>query len=179
MSTARRYLPHYRVKDYQDWDGDWELWQGIAVSMAPSPFGRHQELAGQILFEMKLAINDTNYDAVVLGEIDWIVADDTVVRPDVVVLCGDAPDRHVERTPALVVEVLSPSTAQRDRTFKFDLYRDQGVKHYLILDPEKNSVDVYALDDSGQYVAQVVGSTIDLNLCGDCQWKIPVVNLFP
>ena len=41
MSIAPKYQPHYTVDDYQHWEGDWELWNGVAVAMAPSPFGPH------------------------------------------------------------------------------------------------------------------------------------------
>ena len=127
MSTAYRYLPKYTVEDYQQWEGDWELWQGIPISMSPSPFGRHQECCANLLFELKSSVKATQCHATVLYEIDWIVSDDTVVRPDVLVLCGDAPSRHVEDPPAVVAEVLSSATQQRDRTAKFDLYQPMGI----------------------------------------------------
>ena len=33
------YKPRYTVDDYESWAGDWELWQGTAIAMTPSPFG--------------------------------------------------------------------------------------------------------------------------------------------
>lgn len=134
MGSAYRYLPHYTVADYQQWDGDWELWQGIPVSMSPSPFGPHQTVAVRLATTIQNAIDRDHCDAVVLAAIDWIVSEDTVVRPDVLVLCGGVPPRHVEEVPAVVAEILSPSTADRDRTAKFELYRDEGAKYYLMLD---------------------------------------------
>ena len=43
VSTAPRYLPHYTVADHAAWQGDWELLDGVAVAMTPSPFGPHAE----------------------------------------------------------------------------------------------------------------------------------------
>lgn len=41
MSTAPRYEPRYTIADWRQWEGCWELWNGLAVAMTPSPFGRH------------------------------------------------------------------------------------------------------------------------------------------
>ncbi len=48
MSRALKYIPNYTLTDYRRWEGDWELWDGIPVSMSPSPFGTHQWAATQI-----------------------------------------------------------------------------------------------------------------------------------
>jgi Uma2 family endonuclease len=178
MSTAHRYLPEYTVDDYQQWEGDWELWQGIPISMSPSPFGRHQECCLNVAFELKSSIKSTRCHATVLYEIDWIVSNQTVVRPDVLVLCEDAPSKHVEDPPVVIAEVLSPSTAQRDRTAKFELYQDEGVKYYLIVDTDKNVLEAFLLDESGKYVRHEFGNEIALDICDDCKLRFPVANLF-
>jgi len=177
MSTAHRYLPNYTVEDYQQWQGDWELWQGIPVSMTPSPFGRHQKVAARLLTMLQNGIDATQCDAVVLAEIDWIVSADTVVRPDLVVLCGAVPARHVENAPAIIAEVLSPATAQRDQTVKFHLYQDEGVQYYLMLDPEKNVLKAFALDD-GVYCEQKLSDELVLDICGQCSLRLPIASLF-
>jgi Uma2 family endonuclease len=178
MSTVYRYLPEYTVDDYQQWEGDWELWQGIPISMTPSPFGRHQRVAARLLTMLQNGIDENQCDAVVLGEIDWIVSENTVVRPDLVVLCGDAPERHVEHAPEIVAEVLSPSTEHRDRAAKFELYQDEGVKYYLIVDADKHVLDAFRLDDSGKYGRHEFGEEIALSVCDDCQLRFTVADLF-
>ncbi|WP_220498371.1 Uma2 family endonuclease [Stieleria mannarensis] len=95
MSPADRYRPHYTVKDHQSWEGDWELWQGIAVSMTPSPLGCHQRIARNLVVDLDVKIREAGCDANVLFEIDWIVARDTVVRPDVIVVCGETPAKQI------------------------------------------------------------------------------------
>jgi hypothetical protein len=42
VSTAPRYLPHYTVADHAAWEGDWELLDGVALAMTPSPFWGRQ-----------------------------------------------------------------------------------------------------------------------------------------
>ena len=88
MSRAPRYHPHYTVDDYQHWEGRWELWEGMAIAMSPSPFGRHAKLLARTIAALQVAIDSAGCDATVLVEIDWIVSRDTVLRPDVTVVCG-------------------------------------------------------------------------------------------
>jgi Uma2 family endonuclease len=134
--TALKYIPNYRVSDYQSWEGDWELWDGIPVAMSPSPFGIHQWAATSFAASIKNQLDDQGCnDCYVLMELDWIVSDRTVVRPDVAVCCGKFPERFIESAPLLIIEVLSESTAEKDRTSKRELYQSLGVQHYLIHDP--------------------------------------------
>lgn len=172
MSTAPQYLPHYSVADYKQWEGDWELWNGIPVAMAPSPFGRHQYLSLRIAQALLTAIESAKCEAVVLQEIDWIVCDDTIVRPDIVVVCNGVPEQHVTETPSLVVEILSPSTAAKDRNDKLKLYEDNGVDHYLIVDPVQNSVEQMIRDESGRFSLALVTETLQLTVCGHCRIAI-------
>jgi Uma2 family endonuclease len=146
--------------------------------MTPSPFGRHQKVAMRLATTLQNAIDKVDCEAVVLAEIDWIVSDDTVVRPDVLVLCGDAPSGHVENPPTIVAELLSPSTEKRDRTAKFDLYQDEGVQYYLMLDPERNVIHLYELGADGVYQQHESGSEIVLNICDDCELRLSVDGLF-
>jgi Uma2 family endonuclease len=178
MSTAPRYLPRYTVAEYQAWQGDWELWDGIAVSMSPSPFGPHQRVAGRFYAALQMAIENAQCPATALYEIDWIISNHTVVRPDIVVLCGDAPERHLEQAPVVVAEILSPSTADRDRHHKRALYQAEKVHDYFILDPSLRTLSWFQLDNHGDYQRQNVGDQIVLNICENCQLKVVTANLF-
>ncbi len=151
MSSAEEYVPRYTVADYGSWKGEWELWAGIPVSMTPSPFGPHQVVTTRLARLIGNQLEASQSPCEVIQEIDWIVRDDTVVRPDIVVVCGGIPEKHVTSTPALVVEVLSQSTADKDRTAKRRLYEEQNVPHYMIVDPERMQIDLFALDESGNY----------------------------
>lgn len=178
MSAVPKYIPRYTVDDYAAWEGDWELWDGIAVSMSPSPFGAHQLLLFNLAAELRTQILKQTCEAVVLGEIDWIVSRETVVRPDVVVICGEAPEKHIELTPHFVAEVLSASTAERDRSFKRDLYDEQGVPIYAILDPELKTVQLYRRDGEGKWRSESVVDSFEITLCEDCAVTIRLADLF-
>jgi Uma2 family endonuclease len=168
VSTAPRYLPHYTVADHAAWEGDWELIDGVAVSMTPSPFGRHAERLSRLAATLWNAIDATGCHATVLAEIDWIVADDTVVRPDLVVVCGSAPPRHVEQPPALVAEILSAATRDRDLTVKRELYETHGVRWYLIIDPDAGESVLLRLGKAGRYESFPASGVREIDLCPDC-----------
>lgn len=172
MSTASRYQPHYKVEDYLQWEGRWELWSGTAVAMSPSPTGRHAEMVARLVMALGNAIEAEGCSATVLVEIDWIVARDTVVRPDVTVVCGTPPKGHVEQTPAIVVEVLSAATRERDLVFKRALYAEQRVPIYVIADPDERRLEVVSRSAGGHSTSKSLDGTsppLAIDACGDCR----------
>lgn len=187
MSTVPRYEPRYTIDDYRHWEGRWELWNGFPVSMTPSPFGRHAKALTDAAATFKQAVDAAEADdagcrATVLTEIDWIVAADTVVRPDLVVVCGGVPERHVESPPAIVVEVLSAATRQRDQTVKRELYREQGVGWYVLIDPDAGSVEILertAASGGPAWVQRPATAAVEMTVCGRCRLTVPVHALVP
>ena len=177
MSTAPKYVPHYTVDDYQQWDGDWELWDGLPVAMTPSPFGRNSKLTVRMATIIQNVVDAAGCDAAVLVEIDWIVASDTVIRPDLVVVCGSEPETHVMETPAVVVEVLSESIRQRDLNFKRSIYQRQAVPYYLIIDPDTAELTALKLNQAG-YSTMEISDSIDLEICDRCRLGLNVDRLF-
>lgn len=177
-SSAAQYAPRYNVTDYQMWEGDWELWDGIAIAMTPSPFGPHQAAVAGLLTELRLAIRRQACRATALAELDWIVRGDTVVRPDVVVVCGEVPERHLESAPALVAEVLSSTTRQNDLTFKRELYAEQGVPTYLIVDPDSEKVEQLTLDQSGEYRTVEQAGRGQFVVCDGCRLRLDFDEIF-
>jgi Uma2 family endonuclease len=81
-------------------------------------------------------------------------SDDTVVEPDITVVCDSSKldDRGCNGAPDLVIEIVSPSSERYDRIIKFNKYREAGVREYWIVDPKGSIVSVYMLRD-GQYMA--------------------------
>ena len=139
-------LPHYTYDDYAQWQGRWEVISGIPYAMAPSPVMKHQRLSMKIAFQLDILLencgNCSTYQA-----IDWQITEDTVVQPDVLVVCGEYTEREkLLIPPVMVVEILSPSTARKDKTLKYQLYENAGVKYYCLVDPETNSAVVFELN---------------------------------
>ncbi len=143
MTTVRSEdLPHYRWEDYRQWEGDWELIGGIPYAMTPAPVKRHQRLVGQLFVALDEALADCPDCEVLLDE-DWKVASDTVVRPDLAVVCRDPHPDYISRTPELVIEVISPATALRDEGLKFRLYEAEGVAWYVLVYPEERRARIF------------------------------------
>ena len=151
MSIATRYHPRYTVADYEQWEGDWELWAGYPVAMTPSSSFDQQQVLFNLAFALKTSLSKSSEcDCKVVVEVDWRIAEDTVVRPDVMVVCKPITTKWVEITPALIAEVLSPSTQKNDQTFKRSLYAEQGVNYYFIVDPGSQKIEALKLND-GEY----------------------------
>lgn len=53
--------------------------------------------------------------------------------------------------PDLIIEIISPSTAQKDKLHKFNLYEKYGVKEYWIVEPENKILSVFILQDNERY----------------------------
>jgi Uma2 family endonuclease len=143
----------YTVQDYMQWEGDWELIYGQPVAMAPSPVFGHQQLSAAIFRQLDEALDDCPR-CQALFEIDVEFSKDTVVRPDVLVICYQPEGERLTRAPALIFEVISPKTSRRDEVVKFDLYRAEGVAHYVLVYPDAKKAKVYRLID-GEY--RIVG----------------------
>ncbi|WP_456452353.1 Uma2 family endonuclease [Hydrogenimonas sp.] len=141
-------LPHYTYADYRQWKGDWELIYGVPHAMAPSPVKIHQKLMGDIYALLRNSLEECPECEVVLEE-DWKVRDDLVLRPDVAVVCRDTETRFIAKTPEIVFEVLSPSTAQRDENLKYAIYEKEGVKYYALVYPDELTAKVFKNGDDG------------------------------
>ena len=163
-----KYIPHYTLADYQQWEGDWELWNGVPVAMTPSPFGAHQKLIARLSHRFIQALEQVgcgHCDVVV--ELDWIVADDTIVRPDLSIVCESDLERFIDKPPLLIVEVLSESTKNKDRTSKFDLFEQQGVKYYILADPIEKQYTGFELQNE-TYTPLPLGTKSIFQLHKDC-----------
>lgn len=145
-------IPRYAYSDYQRWEGDWELISGYPYAMSPSPYNKHQILAKNFIYEIEHQLRNgkrTGCSCTLLHESDWIVSDETIVRPDIAVVCGKVERNDFIRIPpVLIVEIFSPSTRLKDRNTKFKLYEEYGVKYYLMADPDLKKLEVFELIDN-------------------------------
>lgn len=178
MSASRQYIPRYSVADYKAWEGDWELWGGVPVAMTPSPFGGHQAVLTRLARMLGNEIERAKCEAEVLVELDWIISDDTVVRPDLVVVCGPPPEEHLRTTPAIVVEIVSQASHHRDHVHKRDLYGEQGVGGYLIIDPDQRSVMMYRRNGVDEWAVELIEDLFTITICEDCVIQATTASLF-
>ena len=136
----------YSYDDYKKWEGKWELFSGVPVAMSPAPMKKHQSLASEIIYNLKRQLENC-LECEVLGEIDYKVRNDTILRPDIVLTCGETNEAYLIKAPEVIVEIISKSTAKRDETYKFDIYEEEKVKYYIIVYPDDLIAKVYKLDN--------------------------------
>ncbi len=161
MGLPRLKTDHYTYADYCSWPDDvrYELIDGVAYAMSPAPTRTHQNLTGELFRQIATALKGKPCQPFVApfdvrlphtDEADDKV--DTVVQPDVLVVCDEAKldERGVRGAPDWVAEVLSPSSAKRDLIVKLALYERSGVREYWLLHPTDRLVTVYRLVD-GHY----------------------------
>ena len=170
-------LPHYTYDDYKIWEGRWEIIDGIAFSMAPSPIFEHQEISGDIHLELKSSLKQCKNCKAALA-VDWIISDDTVVCPDNSVVCNTPKTKFIRTSPKIIFEVLSPSTKKIDRNRKYNLFQEQGVKSYILVEPKGRFAEVYKLENGfyilqGEFTDEKYEFEID-----DCKIEFNFTNIF-
>ncbi len=148
---------HYTWDDYRRWNDDqrWELVGGEVFAMTPAPSLRHQRI--QMELTRRLGEHFAGKPCQVYpAPTEVKLSDEDVVQPDLLVVCDkiQLKETHVEGPPALVVEILSPSTANFDRVRKMRLYARSGVKEVWLVTPYPWLVEVFVLDGASYRLAQ-------------------------
>ena len=157
------YSEYARLPDdgnrYEVIDGD------VLVTPAPTP--HHQKVLGRLLVQLTDCVEARELGWV-LQDVDLLFVTGQFLRPDLVVVPATArhgiTDRGMELAPALVVEVLSPSSRTIDRVVKPRRYLDFGVPTYWVVDPFERSV--------WQWDAQT-GPDRPRKEAGHARWTLP------
>ncbi len=161
--TSTAYHEKYTVQDHAQWQGDWEVIRGDAYAMSPSPSYEHQSVNLKIARQLDELL-ETCPQCNAAIELDVTLAEDTVIRPDSMVICYE-PEARLTKAPSLVFEVISPSTARRDEILKFDIYQHEAVKYYALAYPDNKKVKLYELiDHQYQKVADFTHETFTFDL---------------
>jgi len=131
----------------------YELLDG-EVLVTPSPSPAHQEVVSELVSLLRPLVR--THWSVLSGPLDVELRTregDTVLQPDLLIARRDRlTDKGHDGPPVLVVEVLSPTTWQRDLGVKMAAYAQAGVQHYWVVAPATPSVTVYELGEQGMYV---------------------------
>ncbi|HLP51587.1 MAG TPA: Uma2 family endonuclease [Chitinophagales bacterium] len=168
------YIPLYTYKDYKLWEGEWELIHGYPHAMSPSANRKHQfintQLSHHIISLLKSKFTVCN-DCEVYQDLDWIIDDSNVVRPDLMIVCGDFKEEFLGFPPVLIVEILSKSTSMKDRNIKYNLYQSQQVKYYVLVNPESKTCEIFELK-SGEYELRTNDDFFSLHK--DCKLQLDI-----
>lgn len=141
----------FTVDDYLSLPDDaprCELVEGV-FHVTPAPSNPHQFVVGSIFSRLRAHCRRRRLGQVVFAPFDVVLADATVVQPDVLFVSRERRDevlgdpRRAHGAPDLVVEVLSPSTSRYDRTKKRRVYSKAGVRELWLVDVVRRAMEVW------------------------------------
>lgn len=158
MGLALRDTKRHTYGEYLQWPDEvrYELIDGEAIMMSPAPALDHQDITGELYFQVRSQLEGKPCRPFVApvdvrlprgDEADDAI--DTVVQPDVIIVCAaDKLDRRgVRGAPDWIAEVLSPSTAAHDQIAKRRIYERAGVPEYWLVHPSDRTLTIYTLGD--------------------------------
>jgi Uma2 family endonuclease len=126
-----------------------EILEGERV-MTPAPFTPHQRVALNLVFLLGDFLRPRKVGTLFFAPCDVILAEDTVVQPDVLFVAAERTSiiqkRGVFGPPDLMIEIVSESDPKRDTVRKLRIYGRHGVREYWIVDPERERVEVFVLE---------------------------------
>jgi Uma2 family endonuclease len=150
-------LPQQGEWTYKDWlqlpDDGWkyEIIDGVLYK-SPPPTIAHQDVLGELMVHMRQFVRKQKLGTVLAGPCGVRLPTQPVpFIPDILFVCRERrqilEERYVEGAPDLVVEVLSRSNADYDRTTKYQQYEQAAVLEYWIINCWDEMVAVYNLVD--------------------------------
>ena len=151
LTTTQLTYHDYRLlpddgKRYEVIEGD--------LYMTPAPVTRHQIIVGRLIHCLLSYLETHPVGTVLSAPCDVVLSDSDIVQPDVLYVRNDSAahvtEHNVQGPPDVVVEILSPGTAARDRDLKRKRYERFGVQEYWLVDPDHNTLEILVLQ-AGQY----------------------------
>ena len=155
MTTQRQRVRH-TYQDYMQTPDDvrYELIDGELI-LAAAPNTYHQIISRNLEMLLWGYVRDHSLGEVLDAPFDVHFSDTNVFQPDILYISAARlnilTEQNVGGAPDLVVEILSPSTANYDLRVKRDLYARFGVREYWLVDPEERTVSVLSLDGGEFY----------------------------
>ncbi|HEX5421124.1 MAG TPA: Uma2 family endonuclease [Gammaproteobacteria bacterium] len=165
--SASNSAVRFTYSDYKNLtsstDDRYELLDGELYKL-PAPTTRHQFIAQNLEFLLVQHVRATDCGYVLHAPLDVVLgggSERSVVQPDIIFIAKERAsiitDQEVIGAPDLVVEILSPGTAKRDRGAKKALYERSGVREYWAVDPALESVEALRLGPAGYSEAERYG----------------------
>jgi Uma2 family endonuclease len=157
---------YFTYADYKKWnpgEGRYELIYGVVYAMAGANTN-HQTMLGELFKQIAnfltgkpCRVLPAPYDVRLFYEEDE--TDDTVVQPDIIVVCDKTKlgKEGCRGAPDFVVEILSLSDMAMEMQRKFKLYRQAGVREYWVLDPESKTLHTHHFEE-GRILSRFYGA---------------------
>ena len=150
--------------------------------MAAAPGLKHQRVLRRLFSSMNGHVELHRLGEVFIAPLDVVFSEKTTLQPDILFVStarrGIIGPEYVLGAPDLVVEILSPYRAPYDRVTKFAQYAHHGVGEYWIVDPVRETVEVYLLAGSKYELKATLSGDQTLETSLLPGWKIAVCDLF-
>lgn len=130
--------------------------------VTPAPMSLHQRVVTQLTYRLCDYLEHHDLGEVFVSPFDVVFSRYDVVEPDILFIskarASVLTEKNVQGAPDLVIEVLSESTRDIDRTTKLKLYARYGVAEYWIIDPWKPSAEIHRRSQGGLELSSIVES---------------------
>lgn len=146
---------HKIVLTYDDYlrlpnDGKrYEILEG-EIFVSPSPVTKHQRISRNLLALLHQHVRQHKLGEVFSAPTDVVLSSTNVVQPDLLFVSNARrniiTEKNIQGAPDLIIEILSETSAEQDRTTKKQIYARHGVKEYWLIDPDHETVEVYKLE---------------------------------
>jgi Uma2 family endonuclease len=142
----------------------------------PPPTYRHEAFHIELIVLLHSIIGPRR-DLVVLGPFSALrFGPTTILSPDIFICrknpANPNPDWADVPIPLLAIEILSPSTATRDRTVKRDYYQRAGVEEYWIVDTKARRIERWhPTDEHPEMIAETLRFSLSVGLQGEIDLK--------
>ena len=162
MVTTANPRIKFTYADYRNTPEDerYELIDGELI-MASAPRIIHQRTERKLVTLLDTFVEQNGLGEIFYAPTDVVLSDTDVVQPDILFVSNERAhiitEDNIRGAPNLVIEILSPSTAARDRTLKRALYAKHGVQEYWQVDTDARTIAVLTLADNGFELAAVYG----------------------
>ncbi len=172
--TYEDYLLLPEDRRYEIIDGD--------LFMTPAPGTPHQRLVGNLYLRLRRHVDDHGLGEVLVAPCDVVLSPTDVVQPDLLFVAADRlaiiGEKYISAAPDLVVEVLSPSTEDRDRTLKTKLYARFGMRELWLAETDAKTIEVLTNSGDGfrRVAVFVLGNVLRSPLLPGLE--IPIAELF-
>jgi Uma2 family endonuclease len=152
IHTAVNKALKFTYSDYRllpDNGKRYEILEGELL-MSPSPNTKHQIVLLNLAAILKSFVERNNLGQIFIAPYDVVLSKYDVVQPDIIFISNKnkqiIKSTHIEGVPDLVIEIISPGSAQRDRIIKRKIYALHGIKEFWLVHPEKEQVQVLRLE---------------------------------
>ncbi len=156
VASVKRYTPaeYLEREDRAEFKSELILGDIIPVAGASA---NHNILTGKFHARLLLALEDLNYSVFMSDMRLWLPLHESYTYPDAIVIAGEPEFTDGKQTaltnPCLIVEVLSSSTMEYDRSDKFRLYRSiPKFEEYILVDQTAHRVEQFTKVDSHQWL---------------------------